>query len=171
MLRNSKIDAEAVLAHVLREGPDGLLNRGEARALIASRVMDASDSPYTARNRVGMMLDRASERGGQPCHGGLTRRPDGCFTVNEIAHWTEFKFPGVFADLPRRPPVVELSLSDVFGGKDSFEGEHMPGTLEECQELIEYLRPKSKHDVANQLLADLARKREVRNRLDHNKKK
>ena len=170
MLLNAKISAEAILTRVLREGPDGLLTRGEATALISPRIIDARDTGQTARNRVGMMLDRARDRGGYPCQGGLTRRPDRCFTVDEIAHWTEFKFPGIFADLPRRPAVVELSLRDGFGVETSVEGEHMPGTLEECQELIESLRSKRKQDFAEQFRAVLARKREVTSRLGHNNK-
>ena len=64
MLRNVKVDANAVLARVMREGPDGLLTRGEAAALIAARVSDARDSERTARNRIGTMLDRACAHGG-----------------------------------------------------------------------------------------------------------
>lgn len=86
MSRNMKIDAKVVLARVLQEGHEGLLTRGEAAALIASRTRDARDSERTARNRAGMVLDRACERGSVLHHGGLPRQADGRFRVNDVAY-------------------------------------------------------------------------------------
>ena len=106
MLLKVKIDAEAVLERVLREGPDGLLTRGEAAALIASRVRGPHDTDRTARNRIGMMLDRASDRGGAAHCGGLARLPDGRFTVDEIAYWAISHFLGEFTDLPNRSRTI-----------------------------------------------------------------
>lgn len=158
---NKKVDANAVLARVLQEGPDGLLTRGEASVLISSRpaVRDGRDNDAIARNRVGMMLDRACKRGGYPSQGGLTRRPDWYYTVDQIAHWAEFKFPGMFPDLPRRPSVILLSIQDSFSAGDASEGEGLPGNIAECHALIQSLRNTARQDLAERFLAAARHKR------------
>ena len=171
MPRNPKVDAKAVLARVLQEGPDGLLSRGEAAALIASRTRDAHDSESTARNRAGMVLDRACERGSVLHHGGLPRQADGRFRVNDVAYLAQCKFPDLFTDLPCRPQEVLASLHDGFALGDSIEHEHTPGDLKECQKLVEALRTQIKQLHAEREHAEIKRKRELTNRLTGKKDK
>lgn len=171
MSRNMKIDAKVVLARVLQEGPDGLLTRGEAAALIASRTRDARDSERTARNRAGMVLDRACERGSELHHGGLPRQADGRFRVNDVAYLARCKFPDLFTDLPCRPLEVCLSIHDGFFAGDPVEHEATPGNLKECQALVEALRAQIKQLHADRQQAEVERKRELTNRLTGKKDK
>ncbi len=162
---NIKVDADAVLARVLREGPDALLTRGDAAALIAARVKDPHDSDSTARNRIGGMLDRASERGGAANGGGLTRLPDGRYTVDEIAYWTISNFPWQFMDLPCRPRTVNASTDDGFSMSDYIECEVTPGDLEGCLALIKELRQQIGELQADQHRAVAAYKRQLADNL------
>lgn len=166
MLPNTKINADAVLARVLQEGPDGLLTLGEAAALFASRVRDAHDSDRLARNRARMMLKRACE-----AVGGLPRRLDGRVTVDDIAYLALVKFPGLFNDLPCRPRTVTLSILDGFSAGDSVKHEVTPGDLGECQALVETLRAKLRQLHADHQRAEVERKRELSNRLNGKKEK
>ncbi len=166
-----KTDANAVLARVLRADPDGLLTRGEASALIALRARDAGDSDRTARNRAGQMLDRACQRGSVLHQGGLPRQADGRFTVNDVVYLAQRKFPELFSDLPCRPVEVCLELHDGFSLGVSVEQEATPSDLKGCQTLVEALRAQIKQFHADKQHAEVERKREVRSRLDHDKKK
>lgn len=161
MLVNVRVDAVAVLARVLHGGPDALLTRGESAALIASRVRGAHESERTARNRVGMMLDRACDRGGAAHCGGLARRPDGRYTVDEIAYWTISNFPWEFMDLPCRPRAVDANSHGVFSMGDFAECEVTPGDLGGCLALIEQLRAQIAGLQADQLRAVAAYKRQL----------
>lgn len=171
MPRNAKIDADSVLARVLRDGPDGLLSRGEAAALIASRVTDPYDSERTARSRAGMVLDRACQRSSVLHHGGLPRQADGRFTVNDVVYLAQCTFPGVFTDLPCRPVDVCLSLHDGFTLGDSVEAEVTPGNLKDCHTLVESLRDQIKQLRVEHLRTEVERKREVTSRLAGKKAK
>lgn len=166
-----KTDALAVLARVLKEGPDALLTRGEAAALIASRVKDERDTERTARNRVGTQLDRARERGEAAHHGGLARMTDGRYSVDEIAHWANLTYPGVFKDLPCRPREIVAICNERFVAGDSMQFEVTPGDLDGRLVLIQRLREQVTQLQTDRQSSELERKREVRSRLDHHKKK
>jgi hypothetical protein len=162
---NRKVDADAVLARVLREGPDALLTRGEAAALLAARVKDPHDSDRTARNRIGTMLDRASERGGAAHGGGLARLPDGRYTVDEIAYWTISNFPWQFMDLPFRPRAANASTHDGISMFDFAECESTPGDLGGCLALVKELRAQIGELQADQRRAVAAYKRQLADNL------
>lgn len=171
MPRNVKIDAEGVLARALREGPDGLLTRGEAAALIALRARDPRDTDRTARNRAALMLDRACERGSVLHHGGLPRQADGRFRVNDVAYLAQCKFPDLFTDLPCRPPEVCLSVHDGFSVGGSAEHEYTPADLKACQALIDALRTQIRQLHADRQHAEIERKRELTSRFKGKKDK
>ena len=168
---NVKVNAASVLARVLREGPDSLLSRGEAAALIASRVMVAHRVEKTARNRVAMMLDRACARGGAAHSSGLARLPDGRFMVDEIAHWAMINFPGEFSDLPHRPRTALASISDGFQIGNFSEYEATPRDAEGRLIVIEQLREKIRQIHADQQCAEIERKRKLNARLTEEKDK
>jgi hypothetical protein len=161
MPRGAKIDADAVLARVLREGHDALLTRGEATALIASRVKDERDDDRSARNRVGTKMDRAAETGRAAHQGGLARMADGRYTADEIAYWANLTYSGVFKDLPCRPRVVTELCSDSFSAADSLTGEVTPGNLKECQRLVGQLRGELRQVLAKHARAEAERKRKL----------
>lgn len=161
MPRGAKIDAGAVLTRALREGPDALLTRGEATALIASRVKDEHDNDRSARNRVGTQMDRASGTGRAAHQGGLARLADGRCTVDEIAYWANINYPGVFKDLPCRLRVVTELCSDSFSAADSLVGEVTPGNLKECQKLVGQLREELRQVLAEHARVEAERKRKL----------
>jgi hypothetical protein len=73
MGKNKHIDLEGVHVRINVEGARARLTRGEAAALIASKVKEEDESLTTARNRIGMQLDRSLARGyrsldGRPRH-------------------------------------------------------------------------------------------------------
>jgi hypothetical protein len=162
---NTKVDANAVLARVLGRGPDALLTRGEAAALLASRVMDSHDSERTSRNRIGMMLDRAAD-----C-GDLARLPDGRYAVDEIAHWAMSNFSGEFTDLPNRPRTTFASLCDGFGMEGPSDCEGTPGDSEGRLTLIEQLREQIRQLKAEKDRAEIERHRELVARFEGKKDK
>jgi len=159
--RGAKIDAGAVLARVLREGPDALLTRGEAVALIASRVKDERDDDRSARNRVGGKMGRAAKTGRAAHQGGLARMPDGRYTADEIAYWANLVYPGVFKDLRCRPRMVTELCSDSFSAADSLAEEVTPGNLGECQRLVGQLREELRQVLAEHARAEAERKRKL----------
>jgi len=159
MSRNKRIDLEVVLARINHEGPGALLTRGEVAALIASRVMDDHDSVRSARNCVGMKLDRSRERGEDVCEGGLACRPDGRFTVDEIARWANREYPGIFADLPTMPRSGYVSVTEELSMGQLVKDDALPGSVEACHELIKQMR--AAHD---RLLADTQAERTERKR-------
>lgn len=161
MLRGAKIDAGAVLARALREGPDALLTRGEAAALIASRVKDERDNDRSARNRIGTQMDRAAGTGRAAHQSGLARLADGRCTVDEIAYWANINYPGVFKDLPCRPRVVTEDCSDSFGAVDSLVEEVTPGDLGECQKLVGQLREALRQARTEHARVEAERKRKL----------
>lgn len=162
MTYTASIDADVVLARVLREGADGLLTRGEAAALIASRLNDGRDTEKTARNRVGMRLDRAGERGRDvQGGGGLARTPNGGYTVDEIARWAREAYPGVFDDIPIKPRQQEMTWRETASLGSSMQYEVTPGNLEECQRLVKDLREQLRLKNAEQVSAEAERKRKL----------
>ena len=158
---NSKIDAEAVLGRVMKEGPDALLTRGEAAALLASRVKDKRDTERTARNRIGTQLDRACERGDAAHHGGLARMADGNYLADEIAYWANLNYPGVFRDLPCRPRHIIEVCNDSFAASDSLWSETTPGSLEGRLVLIEQLREQIRQSEVNREMVEIERKQKL----------
>lgn len=163
--RGAKIDAGVVLARVLREGPDALLTRGEAAALIASRVKDERDDDRSVRNRVGTKMDRAAETGRAAHQGGLARLADGRYTVDEIAYWANIHFPDVFKDLPCRPREVLSRLHSGFAMADKPVGEVTPGDLNGCQALVEQLRNELRQVLVKQERDEIERKHKLKENL------
>ena len=159
-----RIDADAVLARIQAEGPDALLTRGEAAALVAARTMDAHDAWESSRNRVGMQLDRAAElgkRGVDILTGGISRLPDGEMTADELRRWACRKYGSIFEDLPRGAPRQCFArLEDEFGlGAQVPDIFVLPADPARKDELIGCLRAE-----LNQLKADAAAAKAERNR-------
>lgn len=171
MALNTKIDAETVLARVLKEGPDALLTRGEAAALIAARVEDERDTERTARKRVATQLDRARERGDAAHHGGLARMADGRYAVDEIAYWANFTYPGVFKDLPCRPRTIVELCAESLVMTDRMEYEVTPGDLEGSRVLIEQLREHIRQLEVGKQRTEIERKRKLADNLKGKKSK
>lgn len=171
MTLNSKIDADTVLARVLKEGPDALLTRGEAAALVASRVEDERDTERTARKRVATQLDRASERGHDPHHGGLARMADGHYLVHEIAYWAHRQYPGLFEDLPSRPREISMTWNEKLGLAGSTHGDVTPGDVEGCVVLIKQLREQIKQREMEGRRSEIERKRQLADNLRRKKSK
>lgn len=124
---NSPVDVAAVLERIGREGPDGLLSRAEAAAIIAARTRTAHDTPRTARNRVGRQLDLACGRGDDVHANGLSRRPDRRYTVDEIARWARINYPAQFDDLPTKPRAIWMHPSEQFGLRGTPSLDTLPG--------------------------------------------
>ncbi len=167
-MRGSKIDAQAVFERVLREGPDALLSRGEAAALVAARVKDGADTDKTARNRVGTQLDRARAHGGDVHQGGgLAGAAGGCYTVDEMARWASREYKGMFDDLPTSPREFYDFVEEKVLLSAAASGERMPGNLKDCQTLVEQLRDRVKQMEADQQRIEDERKRKLRENFKH----
>ena len=146
----SRIDAGAVLARANEDGPDGLLSRGEAAALIASRTMRPHDEVQVARNRVGMQMDRAARRGAQGFdlfEGGLARLFDGRVTVDELRRWATVKYGNKFDDLPMKSRSFRAKINEGLGFRVGGGAVTLPGTIEQLLALVhsmldESLKPK-----------------------------
>jgi hypothetical protein len=161
-----RIDADAVLARIQAEGPDALLTRGEAAALVAARTMDAHDWRKTVRNRVAMQLDRAAQLGKEGVDvfsGGISRLPDGRMTADELRRWATRKYGPVFEDLPLGPPRevsvhcaetmnLEVEVPDVF---------LVPGDPVLKDEMIHRLHAALKDLAAAAIAAEVERKRKL----------
>lgn len=165
------VDADAVLARIQAEGPDALLTRGEAAALVAARTMKVRDSQETARNRVGMQLDRAAQLGREGVDvfsGGISRLPDGRMTADELRRWGTRKYGPIFDDLPRGAPreapvhcteTINLvgQVPDVF---------MVPGDPARKDEMIYRLHAALKDLEAAAIAAEAERKRSLAARLN-----
>jgi hypothetical protein len=155
---NSPVDVEAVLVRIRREGPHGLLSRGEVAAVVAARTRIPHDTPRTARNRVGRRLDLACKQGNDVFTGGLARRPDGLFTMGEIACWAQRRYPGLFDDFPRPRRVVPCGVEEGIGLGGTPSVSRLSGSLSECHKEITGLREQ----LARVLVES------ERRRVDHN---
>ena len=158
-----RIDADAVLARIQAEGPDALLTRGEAAALVAARTMGAHDTRQTARNRVGMQLDRAAKRGREGHDiftGAISRLTDGRMTADELRRWGNAEYGPIFNDLPRGAPrgvlvncVENVNLAGQ--GPDAFM---VPGDPVRKDEMIHRLHA-ALNDLKAAAVADEAERR------------
>ena len=105
----------ALLDRIKEAGPDAPVSRAEATALIAPRTMDGRDTVRGARNRVGVQLDRAII-GGRTGHdifsGGISPRPDGTFTADELGRWANRRYDNKFSDIPRKPRAVDCDCRE-----------------------------------------------------------
>jgi hypothetical protein len=141
MARIPRIDENQVLARLLREGPTTLLTRGEAAALIASRVKKVGESEKAARNRVAMKLERSARSGTCIYTNGLPRETDGHFLANDIVLWGNRNFAQKFQDLPSFPKMhkTQAELSDGVTFAAMSKPRIFPGTNWESHQLIQKL--------------------------------
>lgn len=165
------VDADAVLARIQAEGPDALLTRGEAAALVAARTMKVRDSQETARNRVGMQLDRAAQLGREGLDvfsGGISRLPDGRMTADELRRWGARKYGSIFDDFPRcLPREVPTRCDETFNvGSEVPDVFMVPGDPARKDELIHRLHAALKDLGAAAIAAEVERKRELGARLN-----
>ena len=167
----SSVDPNTVLARIQAEGPNALLTRGEAAALVAARTMDAHDSRETARNRVGMQLDRAAQLGREGVDvfsGGISRLPDGRMTADELRRWGIRKYGSIFADLPDGGPrQVPTNCTETLslGGKVP-EIFMVPGDPERKDEMIYRLHAELQELAAAAVAEEAERKRKLAARLN-----
>jgi len=147
----ARIDVDELLLRIGREGAGALLTRGEAAAMIASRVRSPQEAVTTARNRIAMQLDRSRNRGNNVhVGGGLAAQPDGRYTIDEIARWCWVHLdPGLFKDLPTVPRDIGIATAEdclhfsVRGKEQTF-----PGSLEDSHRLIAALRAQQEAYLA-----------------------
>lgn len=132
MARNHKVDPEAVLARVQREGPDAIVTRGQAAAIL-DMLLNGRTS-YERRKLIGNQLDtarhRASSRGRIP----RIEFTAAGFTVDDLAHWAVALYGEPLDALPRRPRT--RTVTDTFGDvavvSDSVTLQVYPCTVERC---------------------------------------
>lgn len=168
MARNKRINLEALTARIHVQGAGARLTRGEAAALIASKVKRENESVRAARNRIGMQLDRSHEQGADALHGGLSIGPDKKYIVQEIKRWANHqeRYPGVFEWLPHIPGEIPTRLASGMGFAAGLQHEVLPRTLEECHaELrrVYALLERSRKELSKQELDCQRRLKLVRN--------
>ena len=130
MARNSPVDALTVFERILREGADAPLTRGEAAALVATRIKGPSETDRAVRNRIAMQMDRSLAQGDDYMTGGLARLPDGRFTADEIARWAMLHHGNeAFADLPIKSRSVKETLVDKLEFTGRISTETLPGSI------------------------------------------
>ena len=139
MRRIPRVDENDVLERLFRDGPNIMLTRGEARALIASRVKYCGENEKTARNRIGMKIDRSVENGNNIYTDGLPIQEGKLFLANDIILWGNRNFDQKFLDLPSIPPKVHAKAQSGFNLSGSFKAITLPATAAECHALIQSL--------------------------------
>lgn len=164
--RNTRVDVRDVLARIEQEGPETLLSRGEAVALIASRTKDQRDTERSARNRVGTRMDRAARAGARtpnPPEDGscLVRLPDGRIAVNELIRWAVTQYRKNFEDLPYKPRVINAHPSDGLRFQKSARSTYLPGSPERKDQEIMRLRAENQQLMDAAANADELHKREL----------
>jgi len=139
MKKRAKIDVGALLERINAEGPDAPVSRAEATALIASRTMDARDTLRSARNRVGVQLDRAialGQAGHDVFSGGITPLPGGRFTADELGRWANRKYHGKFNDMPRKSRDCNIACCENLSMGSEMKPTFIPGDVPSLQEMV-----------------------------------
>jgi len=157
MGRNQKIDPHPVLARVQGEGPDAILTRGEAAAIL-DLLLDGSSS-YQRRKQLGDQLDIASRpRGRRGRIPGISKVASG-FTADDLVHWAKEYHRQDLVDLPRRPRCrqVRARFNDVAVVSDSVEMVIFPGTIDRCHDELR----RAHAQIREMKLALAAREREI----------
>lgn len=161
MKRGQGISPALVLARVLDQGPDAVMSRGEAAAVIAARVVQPGESVRAARNRVGMQLDRSRNRSTDVTRNGLAALPEGGFLADEISRWGRREYPGQFDDLPIKARVVLERISETIRVTASPSAEVLPGTIERCHTLIQSLQAELAKAIEKFEQAEIERRHEL----------
>ena len=139
-MSRAAIDAQEVIARIVREGVDAILERGEAAALIATVIERPHFADKAARNRVAMRLERDQNSADDYVHGKISRRTDGRYLAGDVLRWGRDVYgPKAFIDLPQTPRTV-TDLIEVRATASSEAGMLvLPGTIERCHERIKEL--------------------------------
>lgn len=147
MKKHAKIDVAALLERIKTEGADALVSRAEATALIGSRTMDAHDTLRSARNRVGIQLDRAivlGLAGYDVFSGGIASLPGGVFAADELGRWANRRYEGKFSDMPRKPRDCNVTCRENIGLKEEVtRADLLPGDVELAHAMIMQLRAQN----------------------------
>ena len=132
MARNHKIDARAVLDRAQREGPDSLIGRGEAAAVLD--LLLAGNSSYERRKQIGNQIDAAMRPRGNRGRIPSMEHKAAAITVGDLAHWATDLYGQGLDDLPRRPRhrTLAVAIGDVGVISDGTTMEVYPGTTERC---------------------------------------
>lgn len=132
MARNYKVDAEAVLARVQREGPDARVTRGQAVAILD--LLLKGSASYQRRKRIGVQLDTARQPASRRSRVPRIEHTSAGFTVDDLAHWAVGLYRQALDGLPRRPRIRTMtgSFSDVAVASDRVTLLVYPGTVERC---------------------------------------
>ena len=173
MKRRAKIDVEALLERIKTEGPDAPISRAEATALIASRTMDPRDTLRSARNRVGVQLDRAIDQG-RAGHdifsGGIKTLPSGGFAADELGRWANRRYENRFSDMPRKPRACNTAPRESIGmGADSGTV-LLPGDVARAHAMIMQLLAERELEKSKRLRAIGERSRALGARFTQTKK-
>jgi hypothetical protein len=166
-MRYMKIESQDVWDRIKRGGPETLLTRGEAAAIVADRLKEPAEELRTVRNRVAMRIVRCLAVGTQVYSGGLQASADGRFTADQIAHWASANFPGRFDDWEKSTVCILAHLQDGISFKSSTSAQLFPATVEECHEMIRHLLREHFAMEQRYELAERERKRAVFARLQH----
>jgi hypothetical protein len=162
MKKYPRTDLAALLERIKAEGPDAPISRAEATALIASRTMDSHDTLRCARNRVGMQLDRAIERGRagcDVCSGGISPLPAGNFTADELGRWANIQYDNKFSDVPHKSRVSRAACVERVGVGATTTANALPGDVPRAHAMILQLLAEKQLAESNALRAIEARNR------------
>lgn len=164
MAKNPKIRPEPVLAKVRRGGPDTVLTRGEAAALIDHLLSGAKS--YERRKVIANQLDAAKRPRSNRCKIPAIAETDKGFTSSNLRRWVCQLYREDLSDLPWHTGPRAVVVQEKAVLNDSYEVELYPGTLAECHTLIGSLRARCRELQQRLDNFDKDRKRAVRERLD-----
>ena len=134
------IDAQEVIARVVREGVDAILERGEAAALVATVIERPHAADRVARNRVAMRMERDETSADEYVRGKISRRTDGRYLAGDVLRWgRDIYGPKAFADLPPTSRTVTDLIEVHATASSAADMLVLPGTLERCHERIKEL--------------------------------
>jgi hypothetical protein len=152
-------------------GPDTLMKKSEAAALIGSRVMDEHDDLATASKRIRMQMDRSMDVSDDVTTGGLCCRDDGLFSCDEIARWGTRHYPQLFDDLPTKPRnLSRVHIEESITVSTQVGAEREPIDPMELRMLLRLERLKSKQRDADDEQKECERKEELLSRFGKGKK-
>lgn len=125
------IDAQEVIARVVREGVEEVLKKSEAVALIATVIERPYAADRAARNRVAMRMERDENSTDEYVYRRIPRRADGRYVAGDVLRWArEVYGPQKFLDLPATPRTVTELIEDRAIASNQMFDLQLPATIE-----------------------------------------
>ena len=155
-MRHRSIDVDEVITRIRRDGIQAVLTRGEAVALVATRINQPYPPDKSERNRVGNQLDRDARNGTVPR--GAAKNT---YVAKDVIAWARDMNTAPFDDLPPTPRLITDLVESKATAWSSVHTFRRPTTLEGCYRLIDELQEEIDTLKAERANAEEERRREL----------